>query len=245
LSVDGVKLDKFGQGTKKGYVDELVNFADLMWMRGGTGEEEIKFETCNAETGETQSHKTSLAWSQDREGQGIQYHYNPRLDKVDWEIYGDLLFMELTENHINLFGGDFHNAATIRFLEPMERQKPKLAVMLLKAGGEAQDALSLMKGRDLEIVESINGHAVRNLEDFRQHFVPGKPGQGKQTDKAPGGVKFLRRDHHTGRSGEDLVVDLLLELSLLFLGGHLGLRGMARIDFLVLLSTAAKLVVAP
>jgi S1-C subfamily serine protease len=204
VSVDGVKLDSYGQGAKKEYADELVNFADLMWMRGGTGEEEIKFETCNAETGETQSHTTSMAWSKDRQGLGIQYHYDPRLDKVDWEIFGDLIFMELSENHISQFGGDFHNAAMIRFLEPVERQKPRLAVMLLESGGEAQDALGLMKGRDLEIVESINGHSVGTLEEFRQHFVPGKPRKIPQGG-ASSGLKFLQRSKHPTRDVEDLV----------------------------------------
>lgn len=142
----------------------------------------------------------SMEWRREREGQGIQFHYNPRLDKVEWEIYGDLIFMDLTENHIKIFGGDFHSAAMIRFLEPQSRQKSRLVVMLLQGGGDAQDALSLMKGRDLEIVESINGHSVGNLEDFRKHFVP-KVSSGK----APPGVKFLRREHQALGAGEDKV----------------------------------------
>lgn len=172
VSIDGVKLDKYGQGTKKKYVDYKVDFGDLMWMREGTGEEEVTFETCNAETGEVQKHKMSLEWSQEREGAGVQYVYDPRLDKLEWEIFGDLLFMPLTENHIGLFSGDFHASAAIRFLEPLERQKPRLAVMLLKDGGEAGDALGLTKGSDLEIVESINGHDVKDLEDYRRYFFP-------------------------------------------------------------------------
>lgn len=184
VSVDGVKLDKYGQGTKKDYVDEMVDFSDLMYMRTGTGEEEIQFETCDAATGKLHKHKMSMAWSKKREGTGIQYVYDPRLDKLDWEIFGDLLFMPLTENHIAMFSGDYHYNAMIRFLDPAERQKPRLAVMLLRGGGEAADALGLMKGQDLEIVESINGHPVKDLDDYRKYFIP-------TTSAAKKGIKLL------------------------------------------------------
>jgi len=224
VTVDGVKLDKYGQGIKKEYVDEMVDFSDLMWMRSGTGEEDISFETCNAATGKIQKHTMSMAWSKDRQGKGIQYVYEPRLDKVEWEVFGELIFMQLTENHIALFNGDFHSSAMIRFLDPEQRSKPRLAVMLLKGGGEAQDAL--------DIVERINGHKVKDLEDYRQHFFP-DPLQ-NQNAKAPSGLKlisanasrhwpqgitadpdsipgsqsFLRKQQKAVRDGEELVWSL-------------------------------------
>jgi len=233
VSVDGVKLDKYAQGIKKEYVDEIVDFSVLMWMREGTGEEDIAFETCNAATGKVQKHKMSMAWSKDREGRGVQYVYDPLLDKVEWEIYGDLIFMALTENHITMFNGDFHSNAMIRFMEPGQRQKPRLAVMLRRSGGEAQEALSLNKGNDLEIVESINGHEVNTLDDYRRHFFPDPP---KMKDtKAPSGIRlfelnatknwppdisigsgavpedhqaFLSREREAVRRGEELVWSL-------------------------------------
>jgi len=214
VTVDGVKLDKYGQGHKKKYVDEMVDFSDLMWMREGTGEEDIEFETCTAATGESQKHKMSMAWSKKREGSGVQYVYDARLDKLDWEIYGDLLFMPLTENHISMFHGDFHTDAMIRFLAPEARQKPKLAVMLLNSGGEAQDALGLTKGSDLEIVESINGHEVNSLEDYRRHFFPDSPKEQGSAEQ-PSGVKLLLSNsssvagtHQAVRDGEELVWSL-------------------------------------
>lgn len=232
VSIDGVKLDRYGQGAKKEYVDEMVDFGDLMWMRGGTGEEDIAFETCNAVSGQIQKHKMSMAWRKDREGKGVQYVYDPRLDKLDWEIFGDLIFMPLTENHISLFAGDFHYSAMARFLAPEERQKPRLIVMLLKGGGEAADALDLTRGSDLEVISSINGHDVQSLEDYRTHFFPDP--QKKQDSQKPSGIKllsanasrtwpqgidaqssrllgsqsFLRREHQTIRKGEELVWSL-------------------------------------
>lgn len=209
VSLDEVKLDKYGQGTKKEYVNYKVDFADLMWMRRGTGEEDISFETCNAATGEVQEHKMSLAWSPERNGNGIQYVYDARLDQFDWEIYGDLLFMPLTENAINLFNGDFHSAATIRFLEPGERQKPRLAVLLLKEGGEAGEALELRKGSDLEIVASINGHNVKDLEDYRRHFFPDPAAQAQTvTSDQTGSQSFLLRERQSIRKGDEVVWSL-------------------------------------
>lgn len=171
VSVDGVKLDRFGQGEKSGYVDELVNFDDLFWMRNGTGEEDVDFEICDSSTGEIRKHTVNMAWSEKLQGRGVQYVYEPRNEKVEWEIFEDLLFMELTENHIELMSGEYHSWALVRYLDPKERSKPHLAVMLHREGGDAEDALYLGEG-SLAIVESINGHPVSSLTDFRAAFAP-------------------------------------------------------------------------
>jgi len=171
VSVDGVRLDRYGQGIKKEYLDEWVDYSDLMWMRGGTGEEDISFDTCNANTGKSQKHTMSMAWNKMREGQGIQYFYEPRLEHLPFEIYGDFLFMPLTENHINKFQS-YQKNAMFRYLLPEARRKPKLAVMLLRDGTDAGEALKLVMGRDMDIVETINGVETNTLEDYRQHFFP-------------------------------------------------------------------------
>merc|ERR1719414_2912945 len=126
---------------KEGFANELVDFDDLMWMRGGTGEQDIPFVTCDAATGEVWGHWMSLDWRNAREGRGIRYYSDPRLEEVDWEIFGDLIFMDLTENHIKVLSGDFHASALVRFLDPSERDSPRLVVMLHKAGGDAEEAL--------------------------------------------------------------------------------------------------------
>lgn len=172
LSIDGVTLDRYGQGMKSEYVQELVDFNDLMWMRPGTGEQEIEFETCATMTGERRKHKMSMAWRQDRSGQGVQYIYEPRRAKVDYEIFGELLFMDLTENHIDLLKADSQGGSLRRYLDPGMRHQPRLAVLLMKAGGEAEEALGLHQGRHLAVVDTVNGHAVNNLEELRRHFVP-------------------------------------------------------------------------
>lgn len=170
ISVDGVKLDKFGQGRKTAYVDELVDYNDLMLMRGGTAEEEIAVETCEPSTGTLVKHKVDMRWRQEREGRSVRYVSEPIDEGVDWEIFGDLLFMDLTENHIETMNGDYHRMALVRFLEPRERAKPHLAVMLHSNNGDAKDALGL--AGKLGIVETVNGVPVSSLEELRKVYAP-------------------------------------------------------------------------
>eukprot|EP00928_Gymnodinium_smaydae_P005351 TRINITY_DN11827_c0_g1_i2.p1 TRINITY_DN11827_c0_g1~~TRINITY_DN11827_c0_g1_i2.p1 ORF type:complete len:689 (+),score=145.68 TRINITY_DN11827_c0_g1_i2:61-2127(+) len=190
VSMDGVQLDRYGQGTKEEFVQELVDFEDLMWMRNGTGEQAIDLVTCKASTGALQKHRMSLAWRMDRQGRGVRYIYEPRFENVSWEIFGDLIFMDLTENHIQLLGGG--DGELMRYLVPTERQNPRLAVMLRKEGGDAEEALGLRVGQNLAVVESVNGHAVRSLKDLRRHFYPkntsGRPLSGQYKGYAGGGA---------------------------------------------------------
>lgn len=168
VSVDGVKLDRYGQGSKNNFVKELVDFDDLMMMRGGTGDEGILVETCDGRTGEVLQHNVSLAWRAERQGAGIRYIHDARLDKVSWEIFEDLLFMDLTQNHIDLAG----DSTLYHYREPEARQNSRLAVFLIKEGGNAQEALGLSEGYELAIVETVNGHPVKNIQDLRLHFIP-------------------------------------------------------------------------
>jgi len=172
VSIDGVALDRYGQGSKPSYVDELVDFEDLIWMRGGTGDQNIMFETCSAQTGEVLQHSMDLEWQDKRQGTGIQHVYEPRVEHVDWEIFGDLLFMDLTENHIQLLSGEYHDWALVRFLEPEERRHPRLAVMIHREGGDAEEALGLSEGYNLAIVDTINGVAVSDLSELRANLIP-------------------------------------------------------------------------
>mmetsp|Transcript_34702 Transcript_34702/g.110280 ORF Transcript_34702/g.110280 Transcript_34702/m.110280 type:complete len:630 (-) Transcript_34702:81-1970(-) len=205
VSVDGVALDRYGQGSKPGYVEELVDFDDLMTMRDGTGEEDMEFETCDAATGRVSAHHVSLAWRKERQGKGVRYIHNARVEGVTWEIFGDLLFMELSENHVRLLG----DAALYHLLEPEERQHSRLAALIVREGGEAEEALGLSKGQDLAIVESVNGHKVASLEEFRQHFEP--PGlknrtsspQSSELRKQDAEAAFLQRRLRAPRGGDE------------------------------------------
>eukprot|EP00747_Dinoflagellata_sp_TGD_P136182 gnl/TRDRNA2_/TRDRNA2_175526_c0_seq11.p1 gnl/TRDRNA2_/TRDRNA2_175526_c0~~gnl/TRDRNA2_/TRDRNA2_175526_c0_seq11.p1 ORF type:complete len:682 (-),score=156.61 gnl/TRDRNA2_/TRDRNA2_175526_c0_seq11:98-2107(-) len=173
VAFDGVELDAYGQGRRPEYIDELVDFEDLLWMREGTGEEEISFEACDAATGKKTKHTTTLGWREEEQGKGIRWIYEPRNEDVDWEIFGQLLFMELTENHINAMDGEYHSWALVSHLEPHARAHPVLAVMVHEPQGLANELLGL-DSNDCAVVESVNGKKVASLAELRAAFFPNR-----------------------------------------------------------------------
>eukprot|EP00747_Dinoflagellata_sp_TGD_P136188 gnl/TRDRNA2_/TRDRNA2_175526_c0_seq3.p1 gnl/TRDRNA2_/TRDRNA2_175526_c0~~gnl/TRDRNA2_/TRDRNA2_175526_c0_seq3.p1 ORF type:complete len:683 (-),score=143.11 gnl/TRDRNA2_/TRDRNA2_175526_c0_seq3:98-2146(-) len=182
VAFDGVELDAYGQGRRPEYIDELVDFEDLLWMREGTGEEEISFEACDAATGKKTKHTTTLGWREEEQGKGIRWIYEPRNEDVDWEIFGQLLFMELTENHINAMDGEYHKWALVGHLEPHARAHPVLAVKVHEPQGLANELLGL-DSNDLAVVESVNGKKVANLAEFRAAFHPNRTDDGGNDDE--------------------------------------------------------------
>merc|ERR1719316_1485382 len=88
VAVNGINLDRYGQGVSKSYVDERVDYTDLMWMREGTGEEDISVTVCDSSTGRQTDHKMNMAWTQENDGSTVRWVYEPRNEGVDWEIFG-------------------------------------------------------------------------------------------------------------------------------------------------------------
>lgn len=171
LSMNGANLDYYGMGRRAEYVDDFVNYADLMYMVPDL-EDSVKFEACDGSTGEVRTHTMSLAW-RDEYHRGVHWVYEPDFEDggTDWEVFGDLLFMDLTENMVNKMNGEYHSWALVRFLNPQDIGTPRLAVSLRRTGTDAQDALGLGSGQ-LHVVESVNGHQVNSLEELRAHFLP-------------------------------------------------------------------------
>lgn len=170
VAVDGVELDSYGQGTNKNYVNELVDYTDLLYMRRGAGDDDVRITTCNPNRGTVQDSMVSMAWSR-HDQQTIRHIFEPFSEGIEWEIFGDLVFMELTENHIVDMSGEYHAWALVRFLSPMELTSPRLIVMTHTSGGSGQEALGVSDST-AAVVESINGQQVRNLTEFRQAFLP-------------------------------------------------------------------------
>jgi len=171
VAVDGVELDSYGQGRNKKYVDELVDYQDLVYMRSGTGEQPLKVSICDPATGKNRDSVVNMAWEKESTGKGLRWIYEPRHEGADWEIFGDLLFMDLTQNHVDLMHGEYHSWALLRFMEPSELAKPRLAMMLLRTGTDAQEALGMKEG-ELAVVEEVNGAKVNTLDDLRINFLP-------------------------------------------------------------------------
>eukprot|EP00746_Dinoflagellata_sp_MGD_P017448 gnl/MRDRNA2_/MRDRNA2_140046_c0_seq1.p1 gnl/MRDRNA2_/MRDRNA2_140046_c0~~gnl/MRDRNA2_/MRDRNA2_140046_c0_seq1.p1 ORF type:complete len:657 (-),score=114.56 gnl/MRDRNA2_/MRDRNA2_140046_c0_seq1:106-2076(-) len=171
VAIDGVDIDSYGQGLNKGYVNELVDYTDLLYMRSGTGDGDVRITTCNPKRGSITDSMVSMAWSKEHDGKTIRHIFEPQAEKIDWEIFGDLIFMELTENHITDMSGEYHAWALVRFLAPTEFTEPRLIVMTHTSGGAGQEALGVSDS-SAAVVESINGLKVRTLADFRTAFLP-------------------------------------------------------------------------
>lgn len=171
VAVNGIQLDAYGQGKNGKYIDELVDYQDLMYMRAGTAEEPMKVTICDPATGKNRDSVLNLAWNKESTGKGLRWVYEPRHEQADWEIFGDLLFMDLTQNHVDLMHGEYHSWALLRFLEPSELSKPRLAMMLLRTGSDAQEALGMKEG-ELAVVEEVNGQKVNSLDELRVNFLP-------------------------------------------------------------------------
>lgn len=170
VAINGIEVDSWGQGRNKDYVNELVDYTDLMYMRGGSGDEDITITTCNPKKGYVQDSTLSMAWSE-HDQKAIRHIFEPEAENIEWEIFGDLIFMEMTENHITEMSGEYHAWALVRFLSPQELTEPRLIVMTHTSGGSGQEALGVSDST-AAVVESVNGQKVRDLADFRKAFLP-------------------------------------------------------------------------
>jgi S1-C subfamily serine protease len=171
VAIDGVDIDSFGQGMNANYINELVDYTDLLYMRSGTGDGDVRVTTCDPKRGAVQDSMVSMAWSKEHDGKAIRHVFEPQAEGIDWEIFGDLIFMELTENHVTDMSGEYHAWALVRFLSPTEFTEPRLIVMTHTSGGSGQDSLGVSDST-AAVVESVNGQKVRTLSEFRKAFLP-------------------------------------------------------------------------
>jgi serine protease Do len=210
VAINGIDVDSWGQGKNTDYVNELVDYTDLMYMRGGAGDEDITITTCNPQKGYVMDSIVSMAWSEEHDGKSIRHIFEPEAETIEWEIFGDLLFMELTQNHVVEMSGEYHAWALVRFLSPQELTEPRLIVMSHTSGGGGQEALDVSDST-AAVVESVNGQKVRSLSDFRKAFLPTslddmKPAFMDSLTKLShnvAGLKTISLMQHTEKTGSD------------------------------------------
>merc|ERR1719159_663176 len=119
----------------KDYINELVDYTDLLYMRSGAGDDEVRITTCNPERGYVQDSMVSMKWTKEHDGRTIRHIFEPSNEGIEWEIFGDLIFMDLTANHVEEMSGEYHAWALVRFLSPMELTEPRVIVMTHTSGG--------------------------------------------------------------------------------------------------------------
>lgn len=180
VSVNGVKIDKFGQGLNEQYCRDQVSYKDLFMMKANLYGN-ATFETCK--DGKTQTHEASLDWRQDYD-QGIRYVEEPAFEKIEFETFGDISVMQMTVNHISAVIENTGDPGPARWLHPDRVTEPRLVVNYVAPGSYAADFLTAGSA-----VDKVNGEEVRTLEDFRAAFIP-KALRGKKA--AAKGLGFLQ-----------------------------------------------------
>lgn len=83
--------------------------------------------------------------------------------KIDYECIGGLVVMELTLNHIDLFGRYVENVS--KYKETKYRFEKRLIITNILSNSQAMRSRSLREGT---IIELVNGEKVHSLQDFRQ-----------------------------------------------------------------------------
>jgi len=165
VSVRNRELDAFGMGVNSEYAADRVHFEDLLFMAPDLTSS-IDIETCFE--GRLYRHMVAIAYdpSYDR---GISFVDEPFMSgwSKTYEVFGDISVMQMTVNHISTIVSQWGDASPTRWLHPDEVSQPRLIVTSVRSGGYASEVLSAGAA-----VESVNGHTVRTLEEFRMHLAP-------------------------------------------------------------------------
>ena len=86
----------------------------------------------------------------------------PGYEKIDYEVFGGLVVMELTHNHMKIMS---QVAGLARYTEMKNQTKPVLVITHIFPNSQAFRTRTLMPGF---IISEINGQEVFTLNDFRQ-----------------------------------------------------------------------------
>jgi hypothetical protein len=164
-AVNGRELDRFGYGINTDYAADRIAFSDLIFMVPDL-DADVEFETCAH--GRVTKHKASLQWLSEYDS-GLRYVDEPTLDGVGqaYEFFGDICVVQMTMNHIGAVVASTGDPGPTRWTHPSLVSQPRLMVSYVQSGSYVSDVL--VPGAALA---KVNGHEVRTLDEFRQHFEP-------------------------------------------------------------------------
>lgn len=92
----------------------------------------------------------------------------PGYEDIDYEIFGGMVIMELTKNHISLFGN--HAQGLARYLAFKNQREPILVITHVFPNSELYRSRTMLPGTTLN---EINGIKVQTLDDFRKAIKMG------------------------------------------------------------------------
>ena len=93
--------------------------------------------------------------------QPIRFYY-PEYEKIDYEIIGGMVIMELALNHIEKFGEE--NPYLVKYMKRKNQYTPRLIITHIFPTSKAQDARVVAES---DIIQKVNGHFVNTLEELR------------------------------------------------------------------------------
>ena len=98
----------------------------------------------------------------------IRFMY-PDYEKIDYEIVGGMIVMELKLNHITFFKEK--NPYLIKYFKKENQYGQKLILTHVFRGSQAKQARNIFAG---DIIEKVNGKKVSTLDEFRRALLESK-----------------------------------------------------------------------
>eukprot|EP00933_Yihiella_yeosuensis_P049373 TRINITY_DN461_c0_g2_i1.p1 TRINITY_DN461_c0_g2~~TRINITY_DN461_c0_g2_i1.p1 ORF type:complete len:602 (+),score=129.57 TRINITY_DN461_c0_g2_i1:112-1917(+) len=165
VSVGGAELDQFGMTKFDKFSSDKVSFSDVFFMMPELSGE-VEFETCRQ--GKRTRHTVSMQWKQEY-NRGLPWVDEPNVEGLgkQYDQFGDIVVMQMTQNHVHHFMAKTGSLSLVRWLEPEFITQPRLMITDVRAGSYASDVL--LPG---SAVELVNGKKVRTLDEFRENLLP-------------------------------------------------------------------------
>ena len=86
----------------------------------------------------------------------------PEYEKIDYEVIGGMVIMQLSLNHISIF--DEINPHLTKYTKRENRYVPRLVVTHVLPNSQAQQARVISQS---DVIEQVNGQDVKTLDDLR------------------------------------------------------------------------------
>jgi len=164
-SVNSVSLDAFGMGRTEYFLGDPLPFEGLMMLRPRL-DDPVPLTVCLR--GRETTHNASLLWRPEysMEVEDVdEPHFQP--DKVDFEVFAGVTFMQMTVNHIMDLLRLGRPQTLSRWLLVENQMQPRLLITHVEEGGYTSRVLA--PGM---VVQKVNGANVSSLHDLRRHFQP-------------------------------------------------------------------------
>lgn len=168
LSVDNITVDSSGAGRSSAFLGDPLPLETLFQLREDLTQ---PVEVSSCFQGVIRKHTVPIEWKPMFE-LGIAEIVEPTTSLAqaaqDFELFAGVLVMQMNVNQVEWLMSQFHMPTLGRWLLPGKRLEPRLIITDVAQGSYASRVLSTGM-----VLETLNGHKVSTLDDFRAYFVPG------------------------------------------------------------------------